>query len=121
MKMNLCPHCQGWLTTQKKKCSSCGLQLEADFEESPLVMLAREEQDLIVEFVLAGGNFKALSEKLGLTYPTTRTYLDKIIHKLHVLSRSPTAEEILDAIERGEILPEDGIEKLRKLPRGGTP
>jgi len=119
MKMNLCPHCQGWLTVRKKQCSSCGLQLEAEFEESPLVTLAREEQDFIVEFVLSGGNFKALSEKLGLTYPTTRTYLDRIIHKLEALTRYRTADEILAAIERGEIQPEEGIEKLRKLPRGG--
>ena len=118
MKMNLCPQCQGWLTIRKKECRNCGLQLEADFDESPLVTLAREEQDFVLEFVLCGGSFKALSERLGLTYPTTRGYLDRIIHKLEVIGHSRTVKDLRGAIDRGEIRPDEGIEKLRKLHKG---
>ena len=119
MKLNLCPHCQSWLRVRKKVCRSCGLQLEADFEEDPLTILAREEQDFVLDFVLCGGNFKVVCERLGLTYPTARSYLDRIIRKLEALSQSTTAEEILEAIDRGDIRPEEGIEKLKKLKREG--
>jgi hypothetical protein len=121
MEMNLCPHCHGWLTVRKKQCRSCGLMLETEFEESPLTLLAREEQDFLLDFILAGGSFKALSERLGLTYPTTRTYYDRIVEKLRAIAHAETADGILAAIDRGEIRPEEGIEKLKKIRRGEPP
>jgi hypothetical protein len=117
MKLNLCPNCKSWLRIKKKQCRHCGLQLEADFEENPLVMLSREEQDFILDFVLCGGNFKALSEKLGASYPTLRSYLDTIIAKLRQMSDMVNAGDILEAIDEGKIRPEEGIEKLKKLRR----
>lgn len=119
MELNLCPHCRGWLAVRKKQCRSCGLMLEAEFDENPLTLLAREEQDFLLDFILAGGSFKALSERLGLTYPTTRSYFDRIADKLRAIGRAETAEGILAAIDRGEIRPEEGIEKLKRIRRGG--
>jgi hypothetical protein len=118
MELNLCPRCSGWLRVTKKECRKCGLKLEADFQENPLVSLAREEQDFLLDFVICRGNFKALSQKLGLTYPTVRSYLDRIIAKMESLSHSITADEVLDGIGQGRINPEEGIKKLRKLKEG---
>jgi hypothetical protein len=115
MRINLCPNCKGWLRTRKKWCERCGLQLEAEFDENPLVMLSREEQDFLLDFILSSGSFKALSEKLGLSYPTVRSYFDTIVGKLEQVAGAETAAEILDAIDKGKIRPEEGIEKLRKL------
>ncbi|MCE5231555.1 DUF2089 domain-containing protein [bacterium] len=115
--MNLCPSCGGYLRVRKKICTQCGLQLEADFAESPLVMLAREEQDFLFDFIQCRGNIKLLCERLDLTYPTARTYLDRIADKLEALSRAGSIDKIIEAIDRGEIHPDEGIEKLRKLRR----
>ena len=83
-------------------------------------MLAREEQDFLLEFVLLRGNIKALCERLDLTYPTVRAHLDRIADKLETLRGATTVQQILEAIDRGEIRPEEGIEKLRRLKRGGA-
>lgn len=121
MKLNICPTCGGYLRIRKKECTHCHLQLETDFEENPLVMLAREEQDFLLDFILVRGNFKTLCERLGLTYPTARVYLDRIVDKLERLAGARTAEKILEAIDRGEIRPEEGIEKLKKMRKGEAP
>ena len=115
MKMNLCPHCSGWLKVTKKQCQQCGLQLEADFEENPLVTLSGEEQEFILNFILCGGSFKALAERTGDTYPTLRSYFDRIVMKLETLSSANSVDDILEAIDQGRIRPEEGIEKLKRL------
>jgi hypothetical protein len=118
MKIDTCPQCQGVLRTKKKECTQCGLKLETNFDDNPLSQLTREEQDYILEFVLSGGNFKALAEKQDLTYPTLRLRLDRIISKLESITKVSHADKILDAVDRGELKPEEGIQKLKKLKEG---
>ena len=118
MKIDQCPNCKGNLKIKKKQCTNCGLQLEGDLEENPLTQLNREEQDFILEFVLMGGNFKALAERQNLTYPTLRLRLDRIIAKLESTSKVLTADKILDAIDKGEMKPVDGIQQLKQIKEG---
>ena len=115
MRIDYCPECQGPLKTRKKQCSRCGLGLEALFDESPLAALSSKEQSFVLNFVLCGGNFKAMSEILGLTYPTLRSRLDRIIARLEREVECMSSDQILDAIDRGEINPQEGIEKLKQL------
>jgi hypothetical protein len=113
MKLDSCPNCDGSLRTTAKTCSDCGLELRADFDASPIVSLPAEDQEFLLQFILASGNFKALGEKLDLSYPTLRSRLDKIIAKLESPSKSP--DDILRDINRGNITPEAAIGQLRKM------
>jgi hypothetical protein len=120
MKINICPHCQGYLKITGKMCQKCGLQLEASFDENPLVMLPRDDQDFLLDFVLCAGNFKALSEKLEVTYPTLRARLNRIIDRIRSFDVSLAADAILEAIEQGAIDPEDGIEQIKQIKKRGA-
>ena len=115
MKMSGCPHCGGILQVLKKKCRQCGLLLEADFNENPIVLLARDEQDFLLDFIICGGNFKALGEKRGVTYPTLRSHLDRIIEKLKELGSLMSADDILDAIDKGTLKPDEALRHLKKI------
>lgn len=119
MKLDQCPNCHSPLKVKKKECIQCGLQLEAEFDENPLFLLSRDEQDFILDFILCGGNLKALGDKLGLTYPTLRTRLDRIISRLEPLSQVVSAEQILNKIDKGELKPEEGIQQLKELKERG--
>lgn len=121
MNLNECPNCKGTLRIVKKRCSKCGLQMETDFDENPLVLLPRQEQDFLLEFILCGGSFKSLAEKRGVTYPTVRSHLDRIINQLGELDKSSLVERILNDIDQGNIKPEEGIEKIKKIQEGLIP
>ena len=113
--LDICPQCRGALRSVKKECVSCGLKLEAVFEDSPLTILSRAEQGFILDFVLCGGSLKALGEKRGLSYPTVRSRLDAVIGHLQEIQASASAEGIIDAVDRGELPPDEAARRLRRL------
>ncbi len=76
-------------------CASCGVAIEADFPAPRLARLPVEHQRFIEMFVLASGNLKAIAEQAGVSYPTVRSRLDKIIDALRqvVVESSEGADE----------------------------
>ena len=120
MKINECPQCHGLLRVTRKRCERCGLGLEADFEQNPLALLSHDEQDFVLKFVLCGGNFRALSQEVGSTYPTLRAHLDRIIARLRGMSCALTAEDIVEAIDQGKLTPTEGAERLKTLRKEQT-
>ena len=58
--------------------------------------LPDEDRTFIKRFVLASGSLKALAEIYGISYPTVRLRLDRLIEKIRVLD----SQEILSEFER---------------------
>lgn len=85
-------------------CPSCEVSIEADFPAPRLARLPVEHQRFIEMFVLASGNLKAIAEQAGVSYPTVRSRLDKIIDALRqvITESSEGAEEAFGARERTE-------------------
>ena len=55
----------------------------------PAWMASLESEDLafIKRFVLASGSLKAVAEEYGVTYPTVRLRLDRLIQKIEIADR----------------------------------
>ncbi|MBX3410971.1 MAG: DUF2089 family protein [Phycisphaeraceae bacterium] len=72
-----------------------------------LSRLAREDQDLIMELVLCSGSLKDLADVYGVSYPTIRLRLDKVIERVRSLKAGrkpdPLSDLLADMIERGEL------------------
>ena len=79
---NLCPYCQETMIVSRMTCQGCGVAVEADFPLARLGNLPSEHQRFIEIFVLAGGNLKQIAEQAGVSYPTVRSRLDKVIESL---------------------------------------
>lgn len=75
--------------------------------DHPLLRLPEEDLNLIVQLVLASGSLKALAEVYGVSYPTIRGRLDRVIARLRdaVEGREPDplGELLADLVERGEM------------------
>ena len=59
-----------------------------------------EHQRFIEIFVLAGGNLKQIAEQAGVSYPTVRSRLDKVIESLRqeIAATQEIRGTILDAV-----------------------
>jgi len=77
--------------------------------DHPLSRIPREDQDLIVELVLKSGSLKDLGTSYGVSYPTIRARLDKVIERLTAAVNGqkpdPVSELLAALVERGELTP----------------
>jgi hypothetical protein len=73
----------------------------------PLLLLAEEDLDFVVQFVLASGSLKEMALLHQVSYPTIRATLDRVIANLQQsLSGAPPDPMtglLADLVERGEI------------------
>jgi hypothetical protein len=70
------------MAVTRMTCGRCAVAIDAAFPMSRLGSLPVEHQRFIEMFVLAGGNLKEIAEQVGVSYPTVRSRLDKVIESL---------------------------------------
>ena len=98
------------------------------FRDHALAGLAREDLDLIMELVLNSGSLKELAVSFGVTYPTIRLRLDRVIERLRARIDGrvpdPLSEVLARLIERGEISSSAARtvrDTVRKMNQGDHP
>ena len=97
---NECPYCGGAMAVTRMSCAHCNVSIDAAFPMSRLGTLPVEHQRFIEMFILAGGNLKEIAEQVGVSYPTIRSRLDKIIESLRaeIAKSRPVKGNLLDAV-----------------------
>jgi hypothetical protein len=102
---NFCPYCQTAMSVTRMTCRDCGVSVDAAFPTPRLANLPIEHQRFIEIFVLASGNLKQIAEQAGVSYPTVRSRLDKVIDSLRQEIARP--QEVrgtpIDAINQGKL------------------
>jgi hypothetical protein len=75
----------------------------------PLRLLSDGDLEFVQRLVLASGSLKELAAQYGVSYPTIRGKLDKLIDRLQALVQGqppdPMADLLADLIARGELSP----------------
>jgi hypothetical protein len=88
--------------------------------EHPLLKLEEADLDFMLRFVLASGSLKDMAREYGISYPTVRARLDRLIERLNrSLEGRPTdamSEMLATLVERGEISP-SSARKIQELNR----
>ena len=107
------------MTVSRMTCHGCGISIEAAFPASRLAHLPTEHQRFIEIFVLAGGNLKQIAEQAGVSYPTVRSRLDKVIDSLRqqIAETQEVRGTILDAVSEGKWPPMKRLALSRRFSR----
>lgn len=115
--MKKCPSCQSLLQVTRFRCDACSLALEGTFRTARLARLEPEQQQLVEQMVLAGGNLKDVASALDVSYPTLRKRLDRLIGSLRALREEDEAQttQLLDAVEAGDMPAETAARLIREL------
>ncbi len=83
------------------------VEIEKPVESHPLCRLPREDLDLVAELVLASGSLKAVAEAYGVSYPTIRGRVDRVIERLRIVLEDrkpdPVTDLLADLVARGEL------------------
>lgn len=76
-------------------------------ESHPITSLDGADLEFITRLVLASGSLKELAASYGVSYPTIRTRLDRVIERLQAAlsarQRDPVSDLLADLVDRGEM------------------
>jgi hypothetical protein len=114
---NECPYCGSALAVTRMTCSHCSVSIDAAFPMSRLASLPVEHQRFIEMFVLSGGNLKEIAEQVGVSYPTIRSRLDKVIDSLRVeISKTRQVRgNVLDAVNQSRRSAEEAARLIKDI------
>ncbi len=123
-----CPVCDHEMRISKLTCTHCPTKIEGEFSTCKFCQLPAEQLIFVETFIKCRGNIKEVEKDLRISYPTVRSRLDSIIETLGYRvdgdkekqdpqEESNRREAILEALERGEISPQEATLKLRKMDK----
>ncbi len=114
---NECPYCGAAMAVTQMACGHCRVSIQADFPMSRMAGLPVEHQRFIEMFVLAGGNLKEIAEQVGVSYPTIRSRLDKVIEALRgqIAKTQRVRGSVLDAVEPGKTTAADAAALIKRI------
>ncbi|HID57168.1 TPA: DUF2089 domain-containing protein [Candidatus Poribacteria bacterium] len=82
MKSFKCPSCGGEMVIKRLACTKCDTVVEGTFTLGPLSRLSTETASFIEMFVKNRGNMRKVSKELGVSYPTARKQLERVVEEL---------------------------------------
>ena len=91
-----------------------GIAIEGPFELPQLARLSSDDQIFITAFVRSHGSIKEMERVFGVSYPTIKARLTRIANSLEFVETdpTPTRNEILERLKRGEITAQEAIREL---------
>jgi len=120
-----CPICNEELKVSRLNCPQCNSSLKGEFDTCKFCQLPAEQIEFVEVFLKCRGNIKEVEKELGISYPTVRNRLDGAIQALgYGIERpefsgdqSKLRTEVLEALDKGIIEPQEAIEQLRKMKK----
>lgn len=123
--LGTCPVCGETLTITRLHCRACDTTIEGQFYAGRLAQLTPEQLEFVEIFLICEGKIKAVEERLGISYPTVRNQLRKVIAAMgyEMTEEDETREavslsederkRVLDDLAAGRISSEEAITILR--------
>jgi hypothetical protein len=105
------------MRVRKLACEDCGLAIEGELPTPRLYRLTDEEQRFVELFVLASGSLKQMATLLGVSYPTVRGRLNRLIERLEQEQACDEVrkQSVLADIEAGRLPPKLGLRMIENL------
>lgn len=114
--INKCPNCGDQMVITSYRCNSCYTEVSGEFEIDNFSRLDKEDKDFIELFLQKRGSIKDVGEEIGISYPTVRNRIDKIVAKLGGKVDNKTRRiDILNMLDNGEISPEEARDLLKEI------
>lgn len=115
MKVVHCPNCLKRMTITKLRCPECDITVEGHFYTDRFSNLNKETLDFMETFILARGSITEIEKRLGISYPTVKAKIERLVKEVETIS---SAERDLEQKREKEMEEERKKEKkLKELYR----
>ena len=82
--LSTCPTCGGQLKISQYRCPDCEIDINGEFEGCMFCNLSDEDRYFGLVFLQTGGNIKDVERVMGISYPTVKAKLSKLLRNLGV-------------------------------------
>lgn len=114
--INKCPNCGDEMVITSYRCNSCYTEVSGEFEIDKFQRLDDEDKEFIELFLQKRGSIKDVGEEIGISYPTVRNRIDRIVGKLGgTVDKKAGRIDILNMLDNGEITAEKARTLLEEL------
>lgn len=108
-----CPDCGNPMRLTRATCPDCQVDLEGQFEVSPLGRLAQEDQVFVTAFLRHHGSIRKMEGLFDISYPTVKNRLRGVVDQLDRVFSAPSPNStILEQVARGEITVDEALERM---------
>jgi hypothetical protein len=95
-----------------------------DAPRHPLLQLGEEDLNMVTAFILVSGSIKDLACEYGVSYPTMRQRLDRLIERVRKVMdggpSDPLNDYLADLMSKG-LMTRDVARRIRDLHRAASP
>lgn len=104
-----CPVCGDQLSTIRLGCHACGTELVGDFAPCEFCSLDEQDRGVLNVFLASRGNLREVEKHLGVSYPTARLRLTKLLVRLGLAGDNDdvgmSTDQILADVAAGRLDP----------------
>src|SRR5271168_3609814 len=105
----------GAFVVERVRLAGRDIAIEGAFAPPQLARLTGDDQVFVAAFLRSHGSIKEMEQMFGVSYPTVKARLNRIAASLEFIdeSPSPTHDEVLARLERGEITADEAVAALK--------
>lgn len=108
-----CPDCGNPMRLTRASCPDCEVDLEGQFEVSPLGRLSAEDQVFVTAFLRHHGSIRKMEHLFNISYPTVKNRLKGVVGQLDRVFSAPSPNStILQQLANGEITVDEALGRL---------
>ncbi len=109
----LCPDCEKPMRLTRATCPDCQVEIDGQFEVSPLGRLPEDDQIFVAAFLRHHGSIRKMEELFKISYPTVKNRLKGIVNRLDRVFSAPSPNSVvLEQLARGEITVDEALERM---------
>lgn len=104
-----CPVCGKEYFIRTLECNGCHTKLDGKFAPGVFSNLDKEQTEFVLKFLKNHGNIQKVGKELGISYPTVKNRINKI---LKALGEDTPSEDILTMLKNDEISVDEAVEAI---------
>ncbi|MFO1015830.1 MAG: DUF2089 domain-containing protein [Caulobacteraceae bacterium] len=102
------------MVVERVRLADSDIAIEGAFELPELARLTADDQVFVAAFLRSHGSIKEMEQVFGVSYPTVKARLNRIVASLSFVETVAAAprNDVLEQLARGEISAEEAIRAL---------
>ena len=113
LKILTCPSCNTGMVISELKCPECDLKVKKDLMPCEFCQLSEDDHEFLKIFLRTQGRITDIEKMLGISYPTIKTKIEKLLTALK-LSPLQGNEDPIEALAQGNISVDEAVTILKQ-------